>query len=102
MKKIFFSLLAISMCVVSVAVFSCKDDEESDLEKGKKAGEALCSCIRAAGDDETAQAKCESVVDLSKIINIDAEDPTKWTEYQKGFMVGVIDCADLFFDDSDY
>jgi hypothetical protein len=77
--------------MVSVVITSCKDDdEESDYEKGKKAGAAWCDCMTKAGEDEAAQLKCESTLDESKFV--DSEDPAKWNEYQKGALEGMFNC----------
>ena len=75
----------------SVAFVSCKK-EESDSEKGKSDGKAFCNCLKNAGDDDVALAKCENMVNDSKFSDEDAPA----NEYEIGFTAGFLEngCLD--------
>jgi hypothetical protein len=83
MKKKFLAIAFMSFALVLTA---CDKDEKSDYEKGREDGQAFCKCMNKTNDEN----KCYDLIDASKIN--DNEDPTKWTEYQQGFIIGSNSC----------
>lgn len=72
--------------IAAFAIVSC-DKEKSDFEKGKEDGKAVCDCIKALDISTTEGAlqalTCMNKLDLTKI-DMDEDDPSKWSDYQKG------------------
>jgi len=89
MKKSILALL-FAAAVVTVAVIAC-DKEDSDFDKGKKDGKAVCDCALAAmaRQDEDAFEDCMLKVDLNKVAAENAE-------YIRGLQEGAAACEELF------
>jgi len=86
MRKLFLSVAVV--LGLAVAAVSCsKDNKESDLDKGKKAGKEYCACIEKAGDDEEAQDKCDA--DSEKYEN-------ESIEFGVGYLQEVMSCMGDF------
>lgn len=87
MKKHTWTLLLATM-VVSLGAISC-EKEETEFEKGKKDGKAMCDCVKALPETATEEdfMSCMAKVDLSKV----AADQDG--EYAKGVEEGGKACA---------
>jgi len=83
MKKSIFALLL----AVAVATVSCTEvvNKINEYEKGKIDADAFCECTKKLTDIQCL-AKMDNILKDPRL-NLSETDPTKWSEYQAGFMV---------------
>ncbi len=59
MKKLFLSIGCAAILAMSTLAVSCKKDDDSDFDKGKKAGKEYCECMEKAMADESSTMDCD-------------------------------------------